>query len=106
MLPEQFDEVSVLFSDIPVFKSIVASCSPLVIVSLLHQIYSAIDAIIPKFDVYKVETITDSYMVRNAANGSTYYAHMKEQSKYGLLLIHPHCRKTYTLIFDEKNEVE
>lgn len=61
--PEYFESVSVLFSDIPVFQSLAEKCSPFELIALLHGLYSTIDDIIPRFDVYKVETISDSYMV-------------------------------------------
>lgn len=63
VLPEYFESVSVLFSDIPAFTCIVQKCSPLELVTLLNALYLILDVIIPKFDVYKVEAISDSYMV-------------------------------------------
>ena len=62
-MPDYFSTVTVLFSDIPAFNDMVAKCAPFSIVDLLHRLYSKMDEVIERHDVYKVETIKDSYMV-------------------------------------------
>ena len=59
-----FDSATVLFSAIEGFSQIVAKSRPIEILGLLQIMCTTIDQGITSFDVYKVETITDTYMVR------------------------------------------
>uniref|UniRef100_A0A7S1CHF6 Guanylate cyclase n=1 Tax=Bicosoecida sp. CB-2014 TaxID=1486930 RepID=A0A7S1CHF6_9STRA len=63
LIADEYSVVTVLFCEIYHFADVTARIAPDTVVTILNTIYSAFDELIAKFDVYKVETVGEVYMV-------------------------------------------
>jgi guanylate cyclase len=62
-IADQFAEASVLFADMVGFTPLSAQLPPVEMVELLNEAFSFFDSLLDKYNVEKIRTIGDSYMV-------------------------------------------
>ncbi|MGE5072690.1 MAG: adenylate/guanylate cyclase domain-containing protein [Anaerolineae bacterium] len=62
-IADQIEQASVLFADVVNFTPMSASMTATELVELLNEVYSHFDALVEKYDLEKIKTIGDCYMV-------------------------------------------
>ncbi|XP_014670257.1 PREDICTED: receptor-type guanylate cyclase gcy-22-like [Priapulus caudatus] len=85
--PEHYDCVTIYFSDIVDFTRICSRSTPFQVVDMLNTIYNAFDDKVDLFDVYKVETIGDAYMVASGLPIPNGDGHFQEIADLALELL-------------------
>ena len=62
-IAEHYEEASVLFADMVGFTPLSAQLPPVEMVELLNEVFSFFDSLLDKYNLEKIRTIGDSYMV-------------------------------------------
>ena len=57
-----FEQVTIIFNDIPAFLDICTKCDGMKIVFMLNTMFGMFDYLSDKNEVYKVETVKDSFV--------------------------------------------
>jgi adenylate cyclase len=59
----QYQEASILFADVVDFTPMAATMTPMRLVDLLNEVFQCFDDLVEKYDLEKIKTIGDCYMV-------------------------------------------
>ena len=63
VIADHIDQVSILFADVVNFTPMSESMSPIELVSLLDEVFSRFDILVEEYNLEKIKTIGDCYMV-------------------------------------------
>jgi guanylate cyclase len=62
-IADHYDEASILFADMVNFTPMSAEMTPVAMVELLNEIFTHFDGLVDKYDLEKIKTVGDCYMV-------------------------------------------
>ena len=62
-IADQYTSVSILFADVVGFTPMAAKLTPMELVDLLDQVFLCFDGLVERYDLEKIKTIGDCYMV-------------------------------------------
>ncbi|KNE65193.1 PAS domain S-box protein [Allomyces macrogynus ATCC 38327] len=85
--PTAFDQCTILYTDIVGFTSLASQSEPLDIVDMLNDLYTCFDDILAQYDVHKIETIGDCYVIGSGVPRPNGDRHCSEMAKLALHLL-------------------
>jgi adenylate cyclase len=62
-IADEYPAVSILFADVVGFTPMAAKMTPMELVGLLNQVFICFDGLVEKYDLEKIKTIGDCYMI-------------------------------------------
>ncbi len=68
-IADRFTDVSVMFADLVNFTRLAEALTPTQVVAFLDHVFSRFDALVDKYDIEKIKTIGDAYMVAGGMIG-------------------------------------
>lgn len=84
--PEAFDCVTVFYSDIVGFTSLSSESSPMEVIDFLSDLYLCFDETLEQYDIFKVDTIGDAYIVASGLPQRNEGKHVTEIARAALEL--------------------
>ena len=70
VIADEHDKAVILFADIVEFTNISQQVTPKMLVENLNKIFTHFDQLVDKYDLEKIKTIGDAYMVASGLNGT------------------------------------
>eukprot|EP00045_Choanoeca_perplexa_P014586 m.173005 g.173005 ORF g.173005 m.173005 type:complete len:1101 (-) comp16727_c0_seq5:310-3612(-) len=82
--PQQFESVTIFFSDIVGFTDISGSLPPEEVMDMLDRLYTKLDELSDKYDLFKVETIGDAFMCVSNLHKEQHDDHVKRIALFSM----------------------
>ncbi|XP_072033174.1 uncharacterized protein [Amphiura filiformis] len=86
-----YQSATIFFSDIPGFDRLCSESSPMQVVEMINGLYLVFDSRIENYEVYKVETINETYMLASGLPKKTDWCHTAELATTALDLVYHAC---------------
>jgi len=86
-IADHFPNCAILFADIVGFTAMTSNMCPVEVVTILNKLFSMFDVLVDKYDLNKVKTIGDCYMVTSHPDSDTNEVEIKHICCMGIDMI-------------------